>query len=104
MYYAAFLLRLPTPMAATTTRPMTTATWPLKVGPVPEGRQAEVVAEGRAHYHAQYGDSGVAVAAAGEDELPQGAAAQHDGAETHQSHAQEIPQAVGVGHTLARRS
>ena len=36
MYYAAFLLRLPTPMAATTTRPMTTATWPLKVGPVPE--------------------------------------------------------------------
>ena len=62
--------------------------------------QTEVVRYGGAHDHAEYGHGGIAIAGSGQNQLPQGAAAQQHGTPACQHHAQQIPQVRTVGDGL----
>ena len=63
--------------------------------------QTEVVSDGSTGHHAEHSHSGVAVAAASQDQLTQGAAAQQHGAPAHDNHAHKVPQVCAVGNRLA---
>ena len=59
-------------MAHTTARPMITATLPAKLGPSVEEASPKLWQKAAPHHHTQHGYGRVAVAAAGQDQLPQG--------------------------------
>ena len=63
--------------------------------------QTEVVGDGSTGHHAEDSDSGVTVAAACQNQLTQGAAAQQHGTPANNHHAQEVPQVCAVGNGLA---
>ena len=67
------------------------------------GSSTEVVGDSGAEYEAGYGDGGVRVAFAGEDELTEGAAAEKYGTPAYDAHAQEVHEAIGVSNCLNER-
>jgi len=54
----------------------------------------------RTRDHSKYGDGGVAVALAGQNQLTQRTAAQQHGAPAHDDHAQKVPELAGMGDRL----
>ena len=79
---------------------MMTATLPLAVGPAALEARPKLWAKAAPMASPRTGDGAVGVALAGEHQLTQRAAAQQDAAKAGEQHAQEIPQAVGVGNGL----
>ena len=63
--------------------------------------QTEVTGHGGTGHHTEHGNSGVAVAGTGQNQLTQGAAAQQHRAPANDYHAQEVPQVCAVGNGLA---
>ena len=69
-------------------------------GALRAGGQAEIVGKCGSRQKTKHGDGAVRISLTGQDELPQGTAAQEHAAKASQKHAKSVPKTVGVGHRL----
>ena len=66
--------------------------------------RAEVMRHGRTGQHAESEYGGIAVAFTGHEKLSAGASAGQSESESGRDHAEEVPQAVGMGHGLTGKT